>query len=83
MIDFGILHTHSTQSCEEKSKAFDQMLSIVVVVAERHSAPESFIAAARIRGDEVAFEKEGYTLVEGLGLRFDAEGRLALIARSP
>jgi|GEM_PF-1781482 len=69
MIDFGILHTHSMQSCEEKSKALDQMLSIVAVVAERHYVPESVIAAARVSGDESVFEKEGYTWVDGLGLR--------------
>lgn len=83
MIDFGILHTHSMQSCEEKSKALDQMLSIVAVVAEPHYVPESVIAAARVRGDESVFEKEGYTWVDGLGLRFDARGRLAQIKQSP
>lgn len=59
------------------------MLSIVAVVAERHYAPERVIAAARIRGDEVVFEKEGYTWVEGLGPRFDAQGRLIEIVQSP
>lgn len=80
-IDFGITHTYAMQSCDENAEALDQLLAMLPATAQPGASRASVIDAARRENDEVEFEKDGYTWVGQLGLRFDAEGRLIEVRR--
>jgi hypothetical protein len=80
-IDFGVTHTYAMQTCSEDAEALDQALAMLPVAAQSGASRASIIAAARRGKDQVEFEKDGYTWVGRLGLRFDADGRLVEVAR--
>lgn len=80
-IDFGITHTYAMQTCEEDAQALKQALTILPLVATHSSSPSDIISAARLWHDEQPFEKEGFTWVGRIGLRFDTQGRLAEVSR--
>jgi len=75
-VDSGITHTYAMQTCDEDSEALQQALSMLPVAAQPGTSRDSVIAAARRGADEVVFEKDGFTWVGRLALRFDAQGRL-------
>lgn len=78
-IDFGITHTYAMQSCEEDAQALKQTVSLLPIVAA--STRSEIITAAMLRPDEQPFEKDGFTWVGRLGLRFDAQGKLVEVSR--
>ncbi|MDD0841253.1 hypothetical protein [Pseudomonas sp. Gutcm_11s] len=80
-IDFGITHTYAMQACEEDSQALKQTMAILPLVASNSSSPAEVITAAMLWPDEEPFEKEGFTWIGRLGLRFDAQGKLAEVSR--
>ncbi|MEX2498473.1 MAG: hypothetical protein WD397_06315 [Wenzhouxiangellaceae bacterium] len=82
-IDFGITHTYAMQSCEESSKALEQLISLLPIAIQSQHTREAILSASRVRGDEVVFEKHGLTWVGGLGLRFSDEGKLVEVIREP
>ncbi|GAA5081803.1 hypothetical protein [Lysobacter panacisoli] len=75
-LDFGITHTYAMQSCEEQEQALSQALSLLPVAARPGATRDEVITAAGRGGDETVFDKDGFTWVGRLGLRFDADGRL-------
>ncbi|WP_139332642.1 hypothetical protein [Aquipseudomonas alcaligenes] len=80
-IDFGITHTYAMQTCEEDSQALKQTMAILPLVASHSSSPAEIISAALLWPDEQTFEKDGFTWVGRLGLRFDTQGKLAEVSR--
>lgn len=75
-LDSGVTHTYAMQVCNEQDLALRQALSLLPVAVRPNATREAVIAAARRGGDESVFDKDGFTWVGGLGLRFDADGRL-------
>ena len=53
-----------------------QQVETPAVAAQPGADRDAIISAARRGSGEVVFEKEGFTWVGHLGLRFDAQGRL-------
>ncbi len=80
-IDFGITHTYAMQTCVEDSQALKQTMAILPLVASHSSSPTQVITAAMLWPDEQPFEKDGFTWVGRLGLRFDTQGKLAEVSR--
>ena len=80
-IDVGITHTYAMQTCEEDAQALKQTMALLPVVARTASSRHDIISAAILWPDEQPYEKDGFTWVGRLGLRFDAEGRLVEVSR--
>jgi len=80
-IDFGITHTYAMQACSEDSEALQQALALLPVVATPGVDRESVIATAHSESGYTPFEKDGFTWVGQLGLRFDEDGKLSEVSR--
>jgi len=75
-LDFGVTHTYAMQVYDEQEQALSQALSLLPVAVRPNATRDAVIAAARRGRDEFVFDKDGFTWVGRLGLRFDADGRL-------
>src|SRR5690606_1206665 len=80
-IDFGITHTYAMQTCEEDAQALKQTIALLPVVAAPSSSRSEIISTAILWPDVQPFEKDGFTWVGRLGLRFDAQGKLVEVSR--
>jgi hypothetical protein len=62
---------------QDHKQALAQTLAILPVVARIDATPAEVIAAATAAAShQTSFEKDGYTWVGGVGLRFGENGRL-------
>jgi hypothetical protein len=76
-VDSGVSHSHLSDSYQDARSAALQALAILPVVARLESSKSDVVAAAaKASGDTAPFEKDGYTWVGSMGLKFDASGRL-------
>ena len=79
-IDAGVTATYQQESFRSTQEALAQALAVLPVAASPTATKEQVILAAR-RGpggpaSYDTFEKDGFTWVGQLGLRFDDAGRL-------
>lgn len=81
--DQGVSLTYLRQSAEDSATLLDQTLAVLPVAARVDASQAEVVRAARRPGASTAhFEKSGYLWVDGLGLRFDSQGRLAAVTAS-
>ncbi|MCP5058505.1 MAG: hypothetical protein GY937_17520 [bacterium] len=75
-IDAGISYTYQQVSLDDCQEALSQTVAILPVVASPDATREEVIRAAQKPIEGEPFEKEGFTVVGQLGLKFDEHGRL-------
>ncbi len=81
--DQGLTLTYLNQSMEDTAGRLDQALAVLPVSAKPNVLQAEVIHAAQRPGaGSVPFEKDGFVWVEGLGMRFDAQGRLVAVTVS-
>lgn len=82
-LDAGVSHTYLEASYDAAQKTADQALAVLPVAARLDAGRAEIIAAAS-RADQGAepFEKEGFTWVGHIGLKFGNDGRLVAVKPS-
>ena len=76
-VDSGVSHSYLSDSYQDARSTALQALAILPVVARIDSSKADVLAAAaKASGDTDPFEKDGYTWVGKMGLKFDTSGRL-------
>jgi hypothetical protein len=76
-IDAGISHTYLDDSYRHARDSAQQALALLPLAARADSTKDSLVdAVLRIDHKTPPFEKDGFTWVGSLGLRFSSEGRL-------
>jgi hypothetical protein len=76
-VDSGVSYSYSNDSYQGARSTASQALAILPVVARSGSSQSEVVAAAANAGGGAdPFEKDGYTWVGHIGLKFDADGRL-------
>jgi hypothetical protein len=79
LVDAGISLTYLKASFDTANEALNQTLAILPVVATADASRSEVVAAAAKAGSSLAsFDKEGYTWVGQLGLKFNEQGRFLL-----
>ena len=74
LVDVGITQTYTGVTLDYYDEALNQTLVLLPVVARQGVTRDEILAAA---GDTVdAFEKDGFTWIGRVGLKFDDQGRL-------
>jgi hypothetical protein len=68
---------------QDNTEALQQVIQLFPIAMEPGITKEKIIAASRLPGDSTEiFDKEGFTWVGKIGLRFDERGRLTEIQKS-
>jgi hypothetical protein len=76
-VDSGVSYSYLNDSYQGARSTALQALAILPVATRVDSSqPEVVAAAAKAAGGADAFEKDGYTWVGNIGLKFDTAGRL-------
>lgn len=79
-IDAGVTSAYREASWRENHAALAQALAILPVAAQPDSTPAQVLSAAKsAAATKESFQKDGYTWVGELGLRFDTAGRLSKV----
>ncbi len=77
-VDTAITLDHQGVSLREHHEALAQALAILPIVARCDAIPAQVLETARrATSDTTSFEKEGFTWIGRLGLKFDSAGHLA------
>jgi hypothetical protein len=76
LLDAGISHTYLNASFDTANELLNQTLAILPVVAKADAPRSEVVAAARKAGASIEpYDKDGYTWVGQLGLKFNEQGR--------
>lgn len=76
-LDAGVSAAYTEDSLRDNSEALAQSLAAIEAAGRPGATRQSIIAAALAAGDGAEpFEKDGHVWVGGIGLAFDADGRL-------
>jgi hypothetical protein len=76
-VDSGVSYSYLSDSYHGARSTAQQALAILPVATRVNASQSDVIAAAaKASGDSSPFDKDGYTWVGYLGLKFDANGRL-------
>jgi hypothetical protein len=76
-VDSGVSHSYLSDSYQAARSTALQALAILPVASRVNSSQADVVAAAaKEGGGSDPFEKDGYTWVGYLGLKFDTNGRL-------
>ena len=77
LLDSGVSYSYLHDSYRTARTTAVQALAVLPIAARVNSSPAEVVAAAaRADGNAKPFEKEGYTWVGDLGLKFGLDGRL-------
>ena len=77
VLDLGASLTYERASVDSEHDALTRALAVIPAAAKDRSSKDEIIDMARKNGYAVeAFEKDGFTWIGTLGLRFDANGRV-------
>lgn len=77
MVDAGISYTYLQDSYNHARGTALQALALLPEVARQSTTRQAAIdAVLGVRPDAMPFEKDGFTWVGDIGLRFDSTGRL-------
>lgn len=84
MLDASITHSYLSASLNDNKKGLEQSLSILPVVAQPNVTKDEIIQVAQQRypNSIEPFEKDGYTWVGMLGLKFNQNGKLIAVKRA-
>ena len=76
-VDAGVSYTYLNDSYRNARNAAKQALTLLPLAARADSTKNSLVnAVLRLDPRSSPFQKDGFTWVGSLGLRFDSEGRL-------
>lgn len=76
-LDSGVSAMYADVVLQENHRALAQMLAIIPVAASPDSTPAQVLSAAqRAAPGSQPLEKDGFTWVGGIGLRFSETGRV-------
>lgn len=82
VLDAGVTSTYQDAQLEEEQQALTQALAIAKTMASFGATRAQIVDAAQKAWPEVEpFEKDGYTWVGRLGLKFNDDGKLIDIVR--
>ncbi len=76
LIDAGVSATYREVSLENHRTALRQTLAIIPIAVRPGATQAEILRAAQKYGDSEVFEKDGYTWVGQVGMKFDGAGHL-------
>lgn len=76
LIDAGVSYSYLEDSWRHARGTALQALALLPAVADKASSRETILAAATIDHEGETFDKEGFTWIGDLGLKFDGAGVL-------
>lgn len=82
VVDAGVTSTYQDAQLEEEQQALNQTLAVIRVLAKSGATRTQIVEAAQEAWSAgEPFEKDGYTWVGRLGLKFNEQGQLIDVVR--
>jgi predicted DCC family thiol-disulfide oxidoreductase YuxK len=82
VLDVGVTLTYQSASLEEEQQASKQAMAVIEVLAKLGATRSQIVSAAQKAWPVVEpFEKDGYTWVGRLGLKFNKQDQLIEVIR--
>jgi uncharacterized protein YxeA len=81
-LDFGVSYTYLSDSYNDNKNALNQVLTILPLIAEQKCSKDEIIQKAKSYDKSIEpFEKDGYTWIGFIGIKFDEKGKVTEVKK--